>query len=396
MSVKWNHEETGIVTNVVVGAFEDGKKFIKIGFRKLRSVQLGDKFCLTPDHEVLTMNGWKNINVVTINDIVATLNPNNNNIEYQNVENIYEFDHDGSMVQVVGREIDTCMTPNHKVYARIGKDDYKLYEAKDIVDCKTNWQRWGINTNPDVKTFTIPGTNQKFDMDVWLSFLGLWITEGCVDHSKQIRISAHKPRVRQLLHTTAINLGIDVRYYGGVDTNTAYMTNLELANYLSIFGHSIDKYLPDYAFELSTRQSNILLDALLCGDGSNNGGSWEFYTGSKQLADDFQRLTVHCGCSSKMTLKKEKGEQLEIKGNATVRMSDQYRISVITNDNNLEPSVGGASNPIGYVNYTGKVHCIEVDNHIFLTRRNGLMHWTGNSARSGLKNLAAVEINKLG
>ncbi len=44
MSMKWNHEETGIVSNVVVGAFEDGKKFIKIGFRKLRSVQLGDKF----------------------------------------------------------------------------------------------------------------------------------------------------------------------------------------------------------------------------------------------------------------------------------------------------------------------------------------------------------------
>ncbi len=44
MSMKWSHEETGIVTNVIVGAFEDGKKFIKIGFRKLRSVQLGDKF----------------------------------------------------------------------------------------------------------------------------------------------------------------------------------------------------------------------------------------------------------------------------------------------------------------------------------------------------------------
>lgn len=44
MSVKWSHSETGLVTNVIVGAFEDGKKFIKLGFRKLRAVELGDKF----------------------------------------------------------------------------------------------------------------------------------------------------------------------------------------------------------------------------------------------------------------------------------------------------------------------------------------------------------------
>ena len=395
MSVKWSHEETGIVTNVVVGAFEDGKKFIKIGFRKLRSVQLGDKFCLTPDHEILTDQGWKFINDITINDIVATLNPSNNNIEYQNVENTYKFDHDGPMVNVSGREIDTCMTPNHKVYARIGKGDYKLYEAKDIVNCKTNWQRWGLNVNPDIKTFVLPKVfhpslkqdlnARHVDMNDWLNLLGLYMTEGCVDQSKQIRISAHKNRVYELLQTTAANLGLTVKYYGGFDSNTAYITDYQISDYLSQFGHSTNKYLPDYAFELSSKQSKVLLDALLCGDGYNNGGSWEFYTGSKQLADDFQRLAFHSNCSSKMTLKKSKGEQLEIKGVPTIRTTDQYRISVITNNINLEPSVGGASNPIGYTNYQGKVYCIEVDNHIFLTRRNGLIHWTGNSARSGQK-----------
>ena len=44
MSMKWGYEESAVVTCVVIGAFEDGKKFTKIGFRKLRHVQLGDKF----------------------------------------------------------------------------------------------------------------------------------------------------------------------------------------------------------------------------------------------------------------------------------------------------------------------------------------------------------------
>lgn len=393
MSMKWSHEETGIVSNVVVGAFEDGKKFIKIGFRKLRSVQLGDKFCLTPDHEVLTDDGWKLIQDVKTYDGVATLNPHNNQIEYQSPDNTYEFDHDGQMISIKGREIDTCMTLNHKVYARIGKGPYQLYEAKDITNIKTNWQRWGINTNPDIKTFTVPNTKQTYNMDDWLAFLGLWLTEGCVDKSHQIRISAHKDRVSKLLQITAANLGLVVKYYGGIDPNTAYITNKEIATYLMAFGHSIDKYLPNYVFELSSRQSLILLNALLTGDGCYyNNCSWEFYTGSKQLADDFQRLSIQCNLSSKMSLKKAKGEQLSIKGVQTTRMSDQYRISVIQNENNLEPSVGGASNPIKFVDYKGKVYCLEVDNHIFLVRKNGLMYWTGNSARSGLKNSGRSQV----
>jgi len=350
-----------------------------------------DKFCLTPDHEILTMNGWKSIKDATINDIVATLDPKTNQIEYQNVENIYEFDHKGPMVSIEGREIDTCMTLNHKVYARIGKSSYGLYEAKNIINTKTNWQRWGINTNPDKKTFTIPEkteghykSSRTVDMDDWLNLLGLFITEGYVDQSKMIRIACCKDRVRKLLNTVTYNLGLKTSEYSN-DNQQVYITDQLIANYLLQFGHAINKYLPDFVFELSTRQSNILLNALLCGDGtqSNHSISWSFSTSSKRLADDFQRLTINCGCSSKMSLHKLEGEQLKIKGKIAHRNSNSYRISVITNDINLEPSVGGASNPINIINYDGKVHCIEVDNHIFLTRRNGLMYWTGNSARSG-------------
>ena len=35
---------------------------------------IGDKFCLTPEHEVLTTNGWKGIDKVTLEDTVACLN----------------------------------------------------------------------------------------------------------------------------------------------------------------------------------------------------------------------------------------------------------------------------------------------------------------------------------
>lgn len=383
MSVKWQHEESAIVTNIVVGAFDDGRKFIKIGFRKLRGVQLGDKFCITKDHEVLTDKGWKSINKVTDIDIVATLNPSTDTIEYQNVLQTYEFDYIGQMIEFKGREIDTCVTPNHKIYARLGKNRYMLYEAKDIVNHLTNWKRWGLNSNDEVKTFHL-NNGRSIEMDDWLNFLGIYLTEGCVDKSKQIRISTHKQRVKDLIHGTFNNMNLVYRYYPG-DSNTLYLTDLEIANYLLDFGHSTDKYLPFYIFELGTRQSRLFMNSLLCGDGSNNGGSWEFYTGSKQLADDFQRLVVQCEYTTKMTLKKPKGEILSIKGHQTIRTTDQYRISVITNKNNLEPSVGGNSNPINIINYEGKVYCIEVDNHIFLTRRNGLIHWTGNSARSGQK-----------
>ena len=78
--------------------------------------------------------------------------------------------------------------------------------------------------------------------------------------------------------------------------------NKRLYNYLKNFGKAGDKYLPDFVWNLSQRQCNILLDSLICGDGYERSDMKEYYTSSKQLADDVQRLSLHAGLSSNISI----------------------------------------------------------------------------------------------
>jgi DNA-directed RNA polymerase II subunit RPB2 len=65
---------------------------------------------------------------------------------------------------------------------------------------------------------------------------------------------------------------------------------------------------------------------------------------------------------------------------------------------------GGANEPIvgSYGDYktekithmSGNVYCVDVKNHIFMTRRNGCVVWTGNSMRSGQKGVAGILLDE--
>lgn len=56
------------------------------------------------------------------------------------------------------------------------------------------------------------------------------------------------------------------------------------------------KRLPEWAHQLSGRQANVLLDALLSGDGTPyRTGGWVYYTSSPRLAGDVQALALSAG-----------------------------------------------------------------------------------------------------
>ena len=124
---------------------------------------------------------------------------------------------------------------------------------------------------------------------------------------------------------------------------------------------------------------------MILGDGYTKENSVEYYTGSIDLANDFQKLCIHSGYSGRMTLKREKGEQLKIKGVLTTRNSNQYRISVTKSDQCLKPLISNKtiSTKIELINKICKVYCPTVSTGIFMVRKNGKCYWTGNSSRSG-------------
>jgi hypothetical protein len=134
------------------------------------------------------------------------------------------------------------------------------------------------------------------------------------------------------------------------------------------------KKLPNFVWNLSKRQSRILMNALIEGDG-NRYETWRFYTISKHLCDDIQRLALHCEWSGCIQLKEnnqDNGKEYNISNyQSGITFNNYYQISIIKKHN--EPWFNkkkNSSNIKKIVKYTGNVYCVEVEpSHIIYVRR---------------------------
>ncbi len=94
--------------------------------------------CYKPDALILTETGWTKLENVNEGDVVLTLNPETNEIEKKPIIKKIEYDFDGEMIHIHGRNIDDVVTPEHgyPIYDRNGKfRDFKT--AKEIFESKS-------------------------------------------------------------------------------------------------------------------------------------------------------------------------------------------------------------------------------------------------------------------
>ena len=140
---------------------------------------VGDK-CLDLNHDVLTDQGWLNIDEVTMYNKVATVNPKGE-IEYHLPTRTIGYEVDEEMYEIENTLISQCVTKNHSMYVskRYGRagiwQPYELVEAESIFGQRRKYKMDGI----------IPIQISNFmnlvvgrSMDFWLQFLGIWIRNG--------------------------------------------------------------------------------------------------------------------------------------------------------------------------------------------------------------------------
>ena len=91
-----------IVHNVIVTKDDDATDIVKIAYRSLKPVIVGNKFssrCFTPDHHILTKyHGWVPIDEVQKDDLLATLDEDGV-MTYVHPTNIFEYDYDGRVIE---------------------------------------------------------------------------------------------------------------------------------------------------------------------------------------------------------------------------------------------------------------------------------------------------------
>ena len=383
-------EDTYIDKNYT-GRNGDGYNFAKVRVRTLRKPVLGDKFaCSLPTQQVLTNHGW--VEMVDI-DIavhkVATLD-RDGNMCYEHPINKFEYDHSGQMYSVENKQVKMICTLNHKLYVQKGNGKYSLIEAKDVMGKKVRFQKSLDNTYPDVEDIVLG--DKTYNMDAWLQLLGMFISDGSTNGAA-VYLSCHKERKVEFNTDLLTRLGVEIKYN---EKNGIFAINKK--QYPEIYEElnqyslgAVNKYLPEYVWTLSKRQSIILLEALIQGDGNvmtsphGKTGFNRYYTVSMKLANDISRLAVHCGWSGVIKLK-EKYDPENIKSHTSTytmgyragqtcvitQRRDYYMISIIKLQNqpwiNLKKN---DSNIEELIDYTGKVYCIEMpSSNLYYFREN--------------------------
>lgn len=70
--------------------------------------------CLSEDSEIMTNNGWKKYNEISLNDKALSWNSDKDILEFNNIDNINIAPYKGHMVLLNNKHTNQLLTPNHR------------------------------------------------------------------------------------------------------------------------------------------------------------------------------------------------------------------------------------------------------------------------------------------
>jgi len=369
-------------------------------------------FCYDKNTEVLTDSSWKLLSKVIKSDKILSLNPFTLNIEWDQINDIFQSFYNGRMIHFKQKTVDILVTPNHRMYtvyndnslatkSRIyGKERNKnskdLIEASDIKKThhlKQGGFKW---KGKEKKYFILPAKRLmynkqkrffpkiKISMDDWLPFLGIWLAEGSVRGSKkllgepikgkqknsyEIGIKQKDPNykiIKQVLKKLPFKIREEVN--GKIHNFT--ICDVRIWNFFYKLGNSYTKFIPSIFKDLSVRQLKILLGWYLFGDGTRIKNTQKiedylsFFTASETLKNDLIELFVKVGIFVNSKYVKNRcrgGFSCKILQNRLARLGGKFKHNI---------------------NYKDHIYCLSLKkNTIFLTRRNGKLAFCGNSIK---------------
>ena len=370
--------------------------------------------CFDGDSEVLTEDGWMKFDDVN-GERVATLDKDMKTLIYEHPVNKIKGHYKGDMVSYNSDTFDFNVTPNHTMlYTGRTDGKYKGVWSEKRADELIGHEaipRTCVNRSPEIRFFEIPAVKMfkgkggrsrlselksyvtksiNVNMDAWLEFMGYYLSEGCVVNDKG------KPQYKIIITQNPegqepIRRCLDkLPWHHRTDGIHITIQDKQLWTYLKQFGKSPDKFVPRELMHTSARQLNILLDALMFGDGHvSPNGSRAYYTISKQLSDDVQEIIFKTGNIGNISIRNQIGNPVIINGKQTGTAKHLlYRVGELKHNKH---SIINKNN-IKLEKHTGNVFCLEMPtSHSLYVRKNGKPSFFGNSSLNLISYFQSIE-----
>jgi hypothetical protein len=376
--------------------------------------------CYDDETEVLTDQGFKYfkdvIDYIDENGRITSkpkdgikigcFNPDTENLEFNVPEKSYVNNYTGEMYHFHNDKIDIRVTPDHDMWVsekeyqynpkRFSWEAYHKKKAKDLNMNDYNKFRSVVGwEGTSVDSVEING--HDIDIDTYLEFMGYVLSEGCcyTNEDSQNTVSICQKKYIEKMHASISKISNQLDIGFGSHTRSNGIWNGVLSgkaiydHFVSQIGvngstYSWEKKIPEWIRNLPPEKLNILLEAMLVGDGScnSNTNGWRktYWTSSKELANNVQEMVLKCGYSSLL------GEKYDDRDNRRL----MYYVQWSNSGNGDYPLVYKKSrnsqtkqwhNTFDIEKYSGKIWCFTVSTGLFVTRRNGKITIQGNSAQ---------------
>lgn len=400
-NIPWIHSVFANAAATISGietAYKAQKKKGKIKKDINFLVIAGDGGCYIPKTKILTTNGFKNVEDLTAKDIVWSVNPNNLNLETSEIIKMHKYDYKDKIVKVNHNWVhfDVTLEHNVPVYNKFNKK-VEVIKAKQLLNYgrsdKINIICGDLNwVGKTEKYFVLPTINyskghnreplSKIPIDVWVEFLGYWLSEGHLSIKSKTRnvystfISQTKKSGIDKIKSCLLKLPLNHWY----SQDRFIISNQQLWTYLKQFGKAKDKFIPSEIKNLPKKQLQTLFDALILGDGTivnyKDCKAYRFTTISKQLKDDFIEVSLKLGYRTHLDSRTRK---------------NRPEYTVIAYDYKPTTLANLRKSHITSYDYNGKIYCPELrKNHILIIEKDGRISLNMNSFDIGLQALSGA------